>query len=180
MTGARIGDPGTTQRPRTRRPTTPRPTRAPVTRYPYTKSATYMTQSPPTTPPPSKDVRFDVVIQGQWSFRFFLAVLLLLLLFLLHLFLFLLLLLVTVLNRTRPIAPVHNEQTRELISAHRRHSNTHTKRPESPTVVLTRLPSKYEVQKAHQRYILCRVYEQSGESYRRPLRSLLLWLCEVF
>ena len=76
-------------------------------------------------------------------------------------------------------------------------------RPESPTATLTWHASKYKAHKLHQWYILCvwffgvffiitvcfvilvefmylAVTRMPGESYRRRLRSLLLYLCYVF
>ena len=80
-------------------------------------------------------------------------------------------------------------------------------RPESPTVTLTWRVCKYKVHKLHQKYILmvyfwwslCTLYlhackkdvplvefmylvftRMPGESYRRQLRSLLLYLCYIF
>jgi len=47
-----------------------------------------------------------------------------------------------------------NQQTRELISARKTSHKLLRQRPESPTVTLTRIASKYEVLKLHQLYIL--------------------------
>ena len=51
-------------------------------------------------------------------------------------------------------------------------TQTQQQRPESPTVTFTLYASKYKVHKFHQRCI-------RGESYRRRLGSLLLFLCDV-
>ena len=66
-------------------------------------------------------------------------------------------------------------------------TQTQQQRPESPTVTLTWHASKYKIHELHQRYIYLPLVEfmylvfiwMPGESYRRPLRSLLLCLYDV-
>ena len=62
----------------------------------------------------------------------------------------------TISNRTRPTAPVPDQQTKELINA--RKTQTQQQRSESLTVTLTWHASKYKVHKLHQRYILTELY----------------------
>ena len=84
-------------------------------------------------------------------------------------------------NRMRPWALELNQHTRELIST----QNTEHKynRPESPMVTLTWHACKYKV---YDIYIytedvpLVEFTHVPCESYRRRLRSLLLYLCYIF
>ena len=83
---------------------------------------------------------------------------------------------------------MQNQHTRELISP--RNAQVQQQSSEWPTVTLTWHACKYKVHKLHHRYILWDVplvefmyfvfTRMPGESYRRPLRALLLYLCYVF
>ena len=71
-------------------------------------------------------------------------------------------------NRTRPRAPVQNQQAKELLRARKtqKYVKTQQQRPESPTVILIWHAIKYKTRKLNYRYLLI------GDHYRRRLRSL--------
>ena len=89
-------------------------------------------------------------------------------------------------NRTRPRALVQNQQTWSQLAFKIPLTQAQQERPESPTVTLTRHACKRKGHKLHQRYtddvplveFMYLIFKHmSSESYRRQLRSLLLYLC---